>query len=207
MRPTKTAISDALKAEAPASDGRRARSQASRSKIVEALMELIVGGHSNPSTANIAKQAGVGLRSVFRHFDDKDAIYREVDAILVRAYQPVIEAQFQSEDWQSRLMEMVERRCQISEELAPYRISSAAARERSAFLKENYQQLHNREKSRLNAVLPSHMQTGTPVGRAILVAMSFDTWRLLRLDEHLSVDETVIAVKRLVSDIIDRAEV
>ncbi len=207
MRPTKTAISDALKAEAPASDGRRARSQASRSKIVEALMELIVSGHSNPSTANIAKQAGVGLRSVFRHFDDKDAIYREVDAILVRAYQPVIEAPFQSEDWQSRLMEMVERRCQISEELAPYRISSAAARERSAFLKENYQQLHNREKSRLNAVLPSHMQTGTPVGRAILVAMSFDTWRLLRLDEHLSADETVIAVKRLVSDIIDRAEV
>ena len=205
MRPTKTAISDALKAEAPASDGRRARSQTSRSKIVEALMELIVSGHSNPSTANIAKQAGVGLRSVFRHFEDKDAIYREVDAILVRAYQPVIEAPFQSEDWQSRLMEMVERRCQISEELAPYRISSAAARERSAFLKENYQKLHNREKSRLNAVLPNHMQTGTPIGRAILVAMSFDTWRLLRLDEHLSADETVIAVKRLVSDIIDRA--
>lgn len=205
MSQTVAAINDALKTAEPESDGRRARSHASRSKIVQALMDLIVAGDMNPSTANIARHAGVGLRSVFRHFADKDAIYREVDAILVKAYQPIIEAPYKSDDWQERLMEMIERRCEVSEAIAPYRISTTAARRRSRFLKENFQQLHDTEKARLNSILPSQMHTDTPLGRAVLVSMSFDTWRMLREDEHLSASATVETVKRLVMDIIDRS--
>lgn len=205
MSQANTAVSDALRSQAPASDGRRARSQASRSKIIQALMDMIVKGDANPSTAKIAKKAGVGLRSVFRHFDDKDAMFREVDTILVKAYQPIIDAPYTSDAWQDRLFEMVERRCEISEGIAPFRISTAAARQGSEFLKQNYQRLHDTEKARLNAILPSQMHTDTAIGRAIMVAMSFDTWRLLRLDEKLSEQATVEAVKQLVADIIERS--
>jgi len=167
---------------------------------------MIVAGDMNPSTANIAKKASVGLRSVFRHFNDKDAIYREVDAILVKAYRPIMEAPYKSDDWQGRLFELVERRCEISEAIAPYRISTTAARRRSKFLKENYRRLHETEKARLNAILPRHLHTDTSAGRAILVAVSFDTWRLLWQDEELSASETVEAVKQLVTDIIGRVQ-
>ncbi|WP_299193600.1 TetR/AcrR family transcriptional regulator [uncultured Erythrobacter sp.] len=203
MNQASIAISDALKAEAPQSDGRHARSQASRSKIIQALMDLIVAGDLNPSTANIAKQAGVGLRSIFRHFDEKDAMYREVDAILVKAYKPIVEAPYKSDRWQDRLNELIERRCEVSEGIAPYRISTAAARQKSKFLKENYRRLHEAEKQRLNAILPDRIHTETAIGRAIMVATSFDTWRLLRQDENLSASETVEAVKQLVADIIE----
>ena len=206
MSQANNAVSELLKSEAPSSDGRRARSQASRSKIVQALMDLIVAGDINPSTANIAKQAGIGLRSLFRHCEDKDAIYREVDAILVKAYLPIIEAPYQSDDWQNRLMEMIERRCEVSEAIAPYRISTTAARGRSKFLKENFQRLHDTEKARLNSILPSQLHTDTPSGRAVLVAMSFDTWRMLREDEHLSASATVEAVKQMVGDIVARLD-
>ena len=199
------AITYALKSEQSSSDGRRARSQASRSKIVQAMMDLIVAGNSSPSTASIAKKAGIGLRSLFRHFEDKDAIYREVDKILIKAYLPIIDAPYQSDNWQDRLMEMIERRCEVSEATAPYRISTTAARQRSEFLKENFQRLYDAEKARLNSILPSRLHTDTASGRAILVAMSFDTWRMLREDEHLSAEDTVTAVQQMVGDVVARA--
>ena len=206
MSQANTAIVDALRAEAPSTDGRRARSQASRSKIIQAMMDLIESGDTNPSTANVAKKAGVGLRSLFRHFEDKDAILREVDSILVKAYRPIIEAPYSSDDWRERLMELIERRCEVSEAIAPYRISTTAARRRSQFLKENFQQLYDTEKARLNSILPSQLHTDKPLGRSILVAMSFDTWRMLREDEHLSASETVQAVKQMVGDVIARLD-
>ena len=206
MSQTNIAIVDALKAEAPSSDGRRARSQASRSKIIQAMMDLIESKNTNPSTANVAKKAGVGLRSLFRHFEDKDAILREVDAILVTAYRPIIEAPYSSDDWRERLMELIERRCEVSEAIAPYRISTTAARRRSQFLNENFQRLYDTEKARLNSILPSKFHTDTPPGRAILVAMSFDSWRMLREDEHLSASETVEAVKQMVGDVLARMD-
>lgn len=205
MSQATTAIDDALNAAEPSSDGRRARSQASRSKIVQALMDLIEAGEANPSTANIAKQAGVGLRSIFRHFEDKDAIYREVDSILMKAYSPIMDAPYKSDAWRDRLSEMIERRCEVSEATAPYRVATNAARQQSRFLKENYLRLHEAEKARLNAILPSELHTDTAAGRAILVTTSFDTWRLLRQDERLSAGATVDAVKRLVQDIVERS--
>ena len=67
-------------------------------------MELIVSGHTNPSTAKIAMQTGAGRRSIFPHFEDIDAIHREmdtihreIDVIPAEAYQPVVEAPFQSD--------------------------------------------------------------------------------------------------------------
>ncbi|WP_341711394.1 TetR/AcrR family transcriptional regulator [Erythrobacter sp.] len=199
------ALVDALQAEAPSSDGRRARSQASRSKIIKAMMDLIESGDPDPSTAIVAKKAGVGLRSLFRHFEDKDAIYREMDAILIKAYRPIIEAPYQCDDWQDRLMELINRRCKVNEAIAPYRISTTAMRRRSQFLKENFQRLHDKEKARLNSVLPSHLHTDTPHGRSILVAMSFDTWRMLREDEHMSVKATIDAVKQMVREVVARS--
>jgi len=193
-----------IHAEEPSSDGRRARSQMSRSKIVRATMELLVDGDSNPSIANIAKQAGVGLRSVFRHFEDKDAIFRAIDKILMDAYRPILQAPFVSDVWTEQLMELIERRCQVNEVTSPYRVATTAARRRSKFLKENYRRLYAEEKRQLNSLLPEHAQTDTATGRAILVATSFDTWRFLTQDEEISSQAVVDAIKQLVNDIIKR---
>ena len=57
-------------------DGRRLRSQVSRAKIVEALMTLVEAGQVDPSAEEVAATAGVGLRSVFRHFKDMESLRR-----------------------------------------------------------------------------------------------------------------------------------
>ncbi len=204
MKTADATVEKLLAAQTSATDGRRARSSASRAKIIRAMMDLIVEGDMNPSAANTAKRAGVGLRTLFRLFDDKDEIFRAIDVILVEAYQPIIEAPYAAVTWRGQLDELIERRCEVSEAIAPYRVATSAAGRQSPFLRENYRRLHTMEKARLDAILPAQWQTHKDAGRAILVATSFDTWRFLRQEEDLSEAETVNAIKRLVDDIVGR---
>ncbi len=196
------AIKQAMLSQPQEADGRRARSAASRRKIIAAMSDLIAAGDPNPSAALVAETAGVGLRSVFRHFDDKDSIFREIDQIVVSAFQPMLAAPFQSDDSTGKLFELIERRADLYEAIAPFRLAAHSARKKSPFLRENYMRHYEAEKRMLDDVLPEAIQTHTRIGRNILIATSFDAWRLLRQDEQLSQDDTVAAIKEVVSDIL-----
>lgn len=199
-------IRRAMECAAPLADGRRARSLLSRAKIVQAAVELVAAGDPNPSAAAVAERAGVGLRSVFRHFEDKEAIFAAIDELLMAAYRPLLEAPYRSEGWQDQLFELIERRCAINEAAAPFRLSAVMRRHSSPFIAAKYRGLYAAEKLMLDAVLPEALQTATQPGRAILIACSFDSWRVLRQDEDLSADATVAAIKQLVGDIVARTD-
>ena len=62
-------------------DGRRLRSDRSRQVIVEAMLQLINEGNLVPTAQQIANHAKVGIRSVFRHFEDMEAIFATADQI------------------------------------------------------------------------------------------------------------------------------
>lgn len=197
-------ISSAIEGKGPHADGRRERSRASRIKILHAMMDLISEGHVDPSAAKVAERAGVGLRSVFRHFDDKESIYREMDEILTNAYAPQMLEPYKSDDWREQLAELVERRAKVYEEIAPFRISTSVQRVQSPALMDNYRRLLRAERKALYALLPDEVRVDEHRTRAILLATSFDTWRLLRHDEELSRRKTVEATKRLLKDILDQ---
>ena len=85
----------ATKAPAPArddaaSDGRRQRSERSRKDIVAAMFKLIRAGEMNPGAAQVAEAAGVSLRTVFRHFDEMDILYREIAALMEAEVLPIV---------------------------------------------------------------------------------------------------------------------
>lgn len=67
--------SPSLDAEAPA-DGRNARRNRNREAVVNALLELCRAGDVHPSTEAIAARAGISVRSLFRYFDDAEALVR-----------------------------------------------------------------------------------------------------------------------------------
>ena len=140
--------------ENPHPDGRRQRSQASRAKIVEAFMALLKEGDPNPSAARVAKRAGVGLRSVFRHFDDMDSLYLEIDNLLYKRWAPVLTAPYRSTGWRDQLIELIERRAEVSENIAPYRLITNFARFRSEQLMKNYERLMKHESKALADILP-----------------------------------------------------
>lgn len=59
----------------PSSDGRRRRSEATRRKLYEAMLALMVRDSELPTIGRIASHAGVGLRTLYQHFADAPALY------------------------------------------------------------------------------------------------------------------------------------
>ncbi|RZU50193.1 TetR family transcriptional regulator [Krasilnikovia cinnamomea] len=56
-------------------DGRTARAERTRNAIVDAHVELILGGELRPTAERIAKLAGVSLRALWSHFTDMEALF------------------------------------------------------------------------------------------------------------------------------------
>jgi AcrR family transcriptional regulator len=74
---TDTATGAAGSTAPPSSaDGRNQRRDRNRDAVVEALLGLYREGELGPSADQIAERAGISARSVFRYFDDADAMVR-----------------------------------------------------------------------------------------------------------------------------------
>ena len=74
------------KGEERVMDGRERRSERTRKKIMEAMLALVEEGNLVPTAPEVSERAGVGLRTVFRHFDDKEGLSIEMDQFLGNTY-------------------------------------------------------------------------------------------------------------------------
>ena len=192
-----------LSADTPG-DGRRARSRTSRDKIVAAVLHLIEGGDLSPSAARVAEVAGVGLRSVFRHFDDMDSLYQEVSERVSAQVMPLLREAVVGATWKERLVRIVERRASIFERIHPFRLSASLKRFRSAFLTEEYRRTLELEAATVEALLPPHILADQVSTRSIKVILSFQNWHALRFEQDLSIQEAREVVSRLLGDIISK---
>jgi AcrR family transcriptional regulator len=181
----------------PDKDGRKQRSQSSRARIVRALLHLVANGDYAPSAAKVAEAAGVGLRSVFRHFDDMDLLYREMAETISANVLPLLHKPLEGDDWRERLLAMAQCRARVFEMMLPYRISANLKRFQSEFLMQDYRRLLRMEKSLVEAQLPDSVRADAVAVHAINAVLSFQNWRLLRHDHALPVEEAQAVVERL----------
>lgn len=182
-------------------DGRRERSKSSRARIVAAMLDLVRRGDVAPSAARVADEAGVGLRTVFRHFDDMDSLYREMSETIEAQVMPIVVKPFAGVDWRSDLDDMVGRRTEVFEAILPFRLSANIKRYQSAFLMADYARLTQLETQLVMAILPDHVRADRTGVAALCVALSFQSWRVLRHDQQLSPERAAEVLKRMVSAI------
>lgn len=183
-------------------DGRKRRSDRSRRQIVEAMFDLISEGNVSPSAASVAERAKVGLRTVFRHFEDMDSIYDEMTDQLMTAVMPMIIAPYQSETWQARLAECIERRAEVYEAVFPMRVCMILRYHQSDFIQEQYKRDLKLERSSLKAILPKSVTADRTLFSALEVTLSFPTWRRLRQDQNLSVENAKKTWRLMVDGLI-----
>jgi AcrR family transcriptional regulator len=176
-------------------DGRRTRGEDNRRKIVGALLKLVEGGDVSPSAELVAKHAGVGLRTVFRHFADMDSLHAAISERMTAEIQPVIEAPFAASDWRGQLDEVVERRAQIFERLLPFKLAGDAHRYRSRFLTAEHKALVRAQSEALRRVLPAKLADDKARFAALDLALSFDAWKRLRHDQGVGVREARSALR------------
>ena len=156
----------------------------------------------SPSAASVAERANVGLRSVFRHFEDMDSIYDEMTEELMAAVMPIIYAPYEATTWRERLMESADRRAELYEIVFPMRVCMTLRVFQSEFILQQYKRDLKMERASLKAILPKAVVTDRTLFSALEVTLGFPTWRQLRKDQNLSVKNASKTVKSMIQGLI-----
>jgi AcrR family transcriptional regulator len=173
----------------PKSDGRLKRSIVTREKIVDALTALVYEGHVTPTAEQVALRAQVGLRTVFRHFDDMDALYREISVDIDARVQPLIQARLDASTWQARLLQSIGYRSEIYERTAAMHLAAQVHRHESAYLAQNLMDSAKLQRDLLRRLLPPAVANNTLLLDALDLMLSFEAWIRLRREQGLEASQ------------------
>jgi AcrR family transcriptional regulator len=176
-------------------DGRALRSERSRHAIVTAFYELIGAGNPQPTAQQVALRAGVGLRSVFRHFEDMESLYAELNERIQTAALPLLRDPPATGSLEERALEIVRHRSAFFEALAPFKRSGDLVRHRSVFLQRQHTNVVRELRDRLLRGLPELSAAPEALIDGLDAALSFEIWDRLRRDQRLSRDRATEALK------------
>ncbi len=179
--------SDAPAATEEELDGRRQRSETSRRRIVQAMLALIGAGDVAPNAESIAARAGLGLRTVFRHFENMESLYREINAAVTAELQPLVKEPFRNADWRAQLSELLDRRVRIFERIMPFKVAGDIHRHRSPFIARKSVELARDQRAVLVRIVPREARADSGFLEALDLLLSLDTWLRLRREQKLSV--------------------
>ena len=188
----------------PFADGRRERSRTNNAKIIAAGMELIGKGEYSPNAARVAEVAGVGIRSVFRHFEDMDTLYRQLGAEVELKVWPIMLQQLEGVTWKERIVSLAKRRTTIFEIIFHYRIAADLRRFDSPYLTQDNRRVLRIEFEMINACLSETARADTIGTAGIYALLSFANWQSLRQDQELSAEDARDVVLRLLDSALSR---
>jgi AcrR family transcriptional regulator len=183
-------------------DGRRLRSAASRRRIVEAMRDLIREGTVSPRAEEVAARADVGLRSVFRHFDDMESLYREIGDLILVDVAPMLELPPPSGTVDEILEEMIDRRAKLFERIMPFRVAADMNAHRSPFLVDDRARMNIAFRDIMRSALPAAVRKDRVLVDALDAVLSFDFWRRLRIDQRLSISQARRVVEAAAAPLI-----
>lgn len=186
-------------------DGRRLRTEESRRRVVAALLECVREGDFEPSAEAVAWRAGVGLRTVFRLFTDKEGLFRHMSEAVRARIAVVAAAPFKGETWRDRLDEMMKRRFLAFEQVMPYRRAAQVHAHQSPMLRANNQAQQATLRQALAAILPPEIVADRPTFEALDLALSMDSWIRLRMEQDLKPPQASVSLRRIVSCLLHGA--
>lgn len=182
-------------------DGRTARAVRTKDAIVAATLGLIDEGDLRPTGPRIAERAEVSVRSIFQHFDDLDALFQAVgEQVVVR-----IAALITPIDPQASLPVRVEafvlQRTEVLEALTPVLRAALVHAASSGVIRRQFEQGHGFFRAQVAEVFEQELAgrpADDPLRDALVVAMSWTTWDLLRGAQGREVEPARAAVDWLV---------
>lgn len=192
--------------DARTADGRNLRRDRNRQAVVAALLELYREGDLRPSSDAIAARAGISARSLFRYFDDIDALVMTAIEQQQAHLQPLYAVPVGPQDpLGPRVERFVEARVRLLEAMGPVgRVARSHAIDRPA-LDAELRRIRAVLRDQVAAVFAPELAERAGDGDATLaaldVALSWETYHLLRDDQRRNRPDAtavmVLAVRRL----------
>jgi TetR/AcrR family transcriptional regulator of autoinduction and epiphytic fitness len=194
------ADADTAAPDEPAVDGRHARSERSRQAMVDALLELLREGVLRPSSAQIAERAGVTQRTLFNQFGDMDSLVTAAAGRQVHRY-----LDRQPGAGTGTVEERVTRYClgieRLLEETMHVRWAVLANPGAPPTGVQVVRGALHVTRGRLREAFSAELEPLDPTTRdEVLDALEIETdpvvWRLRRLQQELTVDESRAVLQR-----------
>jgi AcrR family transcriptional regulator len=188
-------------------DGRAERSERTRRAVADALLELLNEGQLRPSAAEIAERADVGMRTVFHHYQDMEALFRIVaDTQLERMAQTA--RVIPPGPLAGRIDAFVDERARLHEMIAPVRRAALLAEPFSDEIAARLAWVRDRAHREVARVFAPELrqmaqQPRRETAEGITLAASWAAWEALRSHQRLSVSQAKRVVRRMITSLID----
>ncbi len=186
-----------------APDGRRLRAKRNREKVISAMLSIVKEGTLSPSAEEVAARAGVGIRSVFRYFDDMESLVHEMVTAVEAAVLPIAARPIKSENLEDRIAELIDLRIEFYERAMPFKVAASVKRHNSQKLKECYERDLALLREWLAAALPDDISDNAIQFEAIDAALSFDVWRRIRQEQKQTIEQGRQILAKMLGGIID----
>jgi AcrR family transcriptional regulator len=167
-------------------DGRLKRSERSRKEIITAMIMLMNSGMYAPTAQKISDEAGVSIRTLFRHFPEMDMLYREVDEAMKPSYQRHLEKQLMTGPLEKRIVSAVDSRIMTYIETAHIEKATHSLLWRSKFMQENYRRVQTRLRKSLLKALPELKKLSQESREVVEAVTSFEFFERLHMHQNLS---------------------
>lgn len=167
-------------------DGRRLRSDRSRQLIIESMLELIKQGNLVPTAQQVADHANVGIRSVFRHFEDMESIFETANELCHKEYRGLFIGGDRSGNLEERILHATECHANAYETISNMILSGAARRWNSEVLHKSYLDYQHQLRRDLDEWLPELKTISENKRQAVDSIASFEMWHRLRNIQALS---------------------
>lgn len=175
--------------EAPR-DGRSMRAERNRRLVAEASLQLLEEGEAQPTAQMIARKSGVSTSTIFRLYEDLEAIRDTVIQSRLEQVKHLLIEVPRELPLEERITQLVNLRSQFYEKVAPIRRLVAPQRSTSELINKiltmNESAFFTRQKN-LFADEIAGLRSGDEILQAIDNLMSWESWDRLRSIQKLSI--------------------
>jgi AcrR family transcriptional regulator len=178
-------------------DGRNMRAVRNRRMVVEAFLELLEQGAAQPTAQMISQKAGVSTSTLFRLFEDLEAIHRAVLRSRFEQLKHLFVDVPSDLPLPERIKQLVELRSKFYEKVAPVREFVVTQRASSKYLAKGLEineGLFYRQVRTLFAAELAALECREEILFGIDNLMSWESWHRLRSVQNLSVKKSKAVV-------------
>lgn len=183
-------------------DGRRLRSNRSRQLIIESMLELIKQGNLVPTARQVADHANVGIRSVFRHFEDMESIFETASELCHTEYRGLFIGGDRSGSLQERILHATECHANAYETMSNMILSGSARQWNSEVLQKSYIAYQHQLRRDLDEWLPELESLTESKRQAVDGIASFEMWHRLRNIQSLDKTDSIKIIVEMLKALI-----
>lgn len=171
-------------------DGRSMRAERNRRLVAEASLQLLEEGEAQPTAQMIARKSGVSTSTIFRLYEDLEAIRDTVIQSRLEQVKHLLIDVPRELPLEERITQLVNLRSQFYEKVAPIRRLVAPQRSTSELINKiltmNESAFFTRQKN-LFADEIAGLGSGDEILQAVDNLMSWESWDRLRSIQKLSI--------------------